>query len=265
MGGGSGREPKARRRPAFAEAIAILRGLYGKPKPPAVTGPFQQILWENVAYLTSDAKRAEAFAMLEQNVGLEPKRIIAAPLSTLQRIGRKGILPAGTAAKLREIAEIALEEFGGNLQPILELPLKDAKNALRKFPSIGEPAAEKILLFARAHPVFGLDSNGLRPLLRLGFGREERSYAASYRSAQEAAAAELPRDFEGLIEAAQLLRRHGQELCKRSHPRCEACPLRPDCAYAQVAAKSASTRSRPTGSRRRREIVRSRRPAPDSK
>jgi endonuclease III len=265
MGGVSDRGPKARGRPPFAEAIATLRGLYGKPKPPAVTDPFQQILWENVAYLTSDAKRAEAFAMLEQNVGLESRRILAAPLSTLQQIGRKGILPVGTAAKLYQIAEIALEEFGGNLRPILKLPLKDAKKALRKFPSIGEPAAEKILLFARAHPVFGLDSNGLRPLLRLGFGKEGKSYSASYRSAQEAVAPELPRDFDGLIEAAQLLRRHGQELCKRSHPRCEACPLRPDCAYAQLAAKAAPTRSRPTGSRGRREIVRSRRPAPDSK
>ncbi|HTO88814.1 MAG TPA: hypothetical protein VMR54_14945 [Thermoanaerobaculia bacterium] len=264
MGGVSDREPKARRRPALAEAIAILRGLYGKPEPPAVTDPFQQILWENVAYLTSDAKRAEAFAMLEQNVGLEPKRILAAPLSTLQQIGRKAILPSGTAAKLYQIAEIALEEFGGTLRPILKLPLKNAKNALRKFPSIGEPAAEKILLFARAHPVLGLDSNGLRPLLRLGFGREERNYAASYHSAQEAVAPELPRDFDSLIEAAQLLRRHGQELCKRSHPRCEACPLRGRCAYAQ-AAGTEPTRSRPTGSRRRREIVRSRRPAPHPK
>jgi hypothetical protein len=76
MGRVSDREPKATRRPPFAKAIAILRGLYGKPKPPAVTDPFQQILWENVAY-------------------------------------------------------------GGNLQPILKLPLKDVKRALRKFPSIG--------------------------------------------------------------------------------------------------------------------------------
>jgi endonuclease-3 len=68
-------------------------------------------------------------------------------------------------------------------------------------------------------------------LLRLGFGKEEKSYAKSYRSAQEAASAEIPESLGARIEAHLLLRRHGQELCKRNHPRCEACPLRPDCAY----------------------------------
>jgi len=81
-----------------------------------------------------------------------------------------------------------------------------------------------------------MDSNVLRVLQRLGYGREEKSYAASYRSTREAAAPELPKDFDGLIEAYLLLRRHGQELCRRSHPRCEVCPLRERCAYARSGA-----------------------------
>jgi endonuclease-3 len=82
-----------------------------------------------------------------------------------------------------------------------------------------------------AFPALALDSNGLRVLLRLGFGKEEKSYAKSYRSAREAAQAQLESDFDVLIEAHQLLRRHGQELCKRNEPRCDACPLRKECAY----------------------------------
>src|SRR5262249_44624403 len=126
---------------------------------------------------------------------------------------------------------IAAEDFGGNLKPILRLPLTEAKKALRKFPSIGEPGAEKILLFAGSHPVLALDSNGLRVVLRLGFGKEEKSYAKSYRSVQDALAPGLPLDTAFLTEAHQLLRRHGQELCKTSHPKCEACPLNEQCAY----------------------------------
>lgn len=212
--------------------IAALRKLYGRPERPAVTEPFQQILWENVAYLADDARRAQAFAMLAHKVGLDPKRILAAPTSRLREIGRKGILPGGSAAKLREIAEIAIGEFGGNLRSVAKLPLPAAKKALRRFPSIGEPSAEKVLLFARSHAVFPMDSNVLRVLQRLGYGREGKSYAASYRATREAVAPELPRDFNGLIGAYLLLRRHGQELCTRTHPRCEVCPLRDDCAYA---------------------------------
>jgi endonuclease III len=211
--------------------IDALRALYGRPKPPAVTDPFEQVLWENVAYLASDERRARAWKRLEVEVGTKPAAILKAPRSKLMEIGRAGIVPAATAEKLREIAEIAVEEFGGDLKPVLKLPLKDAKKALRKFPSIGEPGAEKILLFAGSHPVLALDSNGLRVLRRLGFGKEDKNYTKSYRSAQEAVAPGLPLDTAWLTEAHQLLRRHGQELCKTNHPRCDACPLQKDCAY----------------------------------
>jgi endonuclease III len=169
--------------------------------------------------------------MLRQRVGLKPEKILSASLPTLHEIGRQGILPSNSAVKLRAIAEIALTDFGGDLKPILKLPLRHAKRALKKFPSIGDPGAEKILLFARAYPVFALDSNGLRVLRRLGYGREEKSYSVSYRSAQEAVAPELSLDLDWLIEAHQLLRRHGQELCRTNHPRCETCPLRQRCVY----------------------------------
>ena len=57
-----------------------------------------------------------------------------------------------------------------------------------QFPSIGEPGAEKILLFARVYPVLGLDSNGVRVLTRLGLVVEAKSYAATYRGVQRLAA-----------------------------------------------------------------------------
>ncbi len=169
--------------------------------------------------------------MLREKVGLDPKKIRKASPAALAQAARRGILPAESVAKLRACAGIVLAEFGGNLRTIRDLPLPAAKRALRKFPSIGEPAAEKILLFAGIHPVFSMDSNVLRVLLRLGYGKEQKSYAASYRSVREAVASELPGSYGGLIGAYQLLRRHGQRLCRRSDPRCEVCPLRPGCAY----------------------------------
>ena len=219
--------------------LRALRRYYGKPEPPAVADPFAQILLENVAYLASDSRRTEAFRLLKKLTGLKPERILAASPASLQEIGGKGIMPANTAEKLREIAATALEEFGGDLSGVLRRPPKEAIRALKKFPSIGDPGAEKILLFSGALPVLALDSNGLRVLLRLGFGREDKNYAKSYRSAQEAAAGELPRDCGALIEAHQLLRRHGRELCKTNHPRCEICPVRAKCVYFKTVTRHA--------------------------
>jgi endonuclease-3 len=211
--------------------IDALEALYGRPKPPAVKDPFEQVLWENVAYLASDERRAQAWKRFKAEVGTKPAQILKASRAKLVSIGKAGIVPLNTADKLREIAEIAVEEFDGDLKPVLKLPLEQAKKALRKFPSIGEPGAEKILLIAGSHPVLALDSNGLRVLLRFGFGREDKNYTKSYRSAQEAVAPHLPLDVAWLTRAHQLLRRHGQELCKTNHPHCDACPLRDDCSY----------------------------------
>jgi endonuclease III len=217
--------------PKLTRVLAYLRKLYGRPRPPAVTDPFALILYENVAYLADDARRDRAFEALKRNIGLSPARILAAPSAALREIASEGIIPDQTVDKLRSIAAIAVEDFGGDVSTVTHLPFAQAKKVLKKFPSIGEPGAEKVLLFARAAPVLALDSNGLRVLLRLGFGTEDKSYAKSYRSAQEAAAEQLERDCDWQIELHQLLRRHGQELCTRSQPRCEVCLLRIDCAY----------------------------------
>src|SRR5205807_3266422 len=112
-----------------------------------------------------------------------------------------GMQPETRGSRLREIALIAMNDFEGDLKSVLRLPLPKAKQALQKFPSIGEPSAEKILLFTRSYPILGLDSNGLRVLVRLGFGEEKKNYSATYRSVQEAINDQLKEDYGWLINA----------------------------------------------------------------
>jgi len=150
------------------------------------------------------------------------------------------VQPEKRAARLRELALIAMNEFDGDVRSALRLPLPKATKALQKFPSIGEPGAEKILLFTRSYPVLGLESNGLRVLLRLGFGEEKKNYSASYRSVQKAINDQLGADYDWLIEAHLLLRQHGKELCKTNRPLCEKCPVKKTCAYFRVSTRSGS-------------------------
>src|SRR3989440_5193879 len=212
--------------------VSQLAKHYGKPGAPVTTDPFELILLENIAYLVSDERREEAFAMLRKHAGTKPHEILAASHDDILKATRLGGMhPEQRVSRLREIALIAMNEFDGDLKPALKLTLPKAKQALRKFPSIGEPSAEKILLFTRAYPVLGLDSNGLRVLLRLGFGEERKDYSASYRSVQEAIKDQLTDDYDWLIDAHLLLRHHGKELCKTNRPLCENCPVRKSCAY----------------------------------
>ena len=79
-----------------------------------------------------------------------------------------------------------------------------------------------------------VDSNGARTAVRLGYGADHKNYSTMYRSVREAAATELRNDFDWLIDAHLVLRRHGQEICKTSAPRCEICSVRSDCPYAAM-------------------------------
>ncbi len=216
----------------LSKLIARLAKFYGQPQPPVTTDPFELILFESVAYLVSDDRRAEAFELLRKTVGTKPHQVLSASHNALLRVTELGgMQPEKRAARLREIALIAMNEFGGDLSEALQLPLPKAKKALQKFPSIGEPSAEKFLLFTRSYPVLGLDSNGLRVLLRLGFGEEKKNYSASYRSVQEAIKDQLTDDYDWLMDAHLLLRQHGKELCKTNRPLCEKCPVKKSCAY----------------------------------
>ena len=150
--------------------ISQLSAHYGPPRPPISTDPFELILFENVAYLVSDERREAAFNLLRQTSrDRDRTNCLAAPNDALLRVATLGgMQPERRAARLREIALIAMDDFAGDLTSALKLPLPKARQALKKFPGIGDPGAEKILLFTRAYPVLGLDSNGLRVLLRLG-------------------------------------------------------------------------------------------------
>jgi len=214
--------------------VRILQKFYGKPAPLKITDPFEMILWENVAYLVNDEKRGAAFAALKESVGTKPKEILKASHPQLLAITKMGgMAPEVRAQRLRQIAEIAHWIFKDDLQSVLKKPLAEAKKALKQFPSVGDPGAEKILMLTRSHPVLALESNGLRVLLRLGFAEEKKSYSANYRTVQGTLKTQLPSGHDQLIAAHQLLRRHGQELCKSSRPLCDDCPLRQTCRYFQ--------------------------------
>jgi endonuclease-3 len=216
------------------QVLDALEAHYGPLSAPKLRGPWEMILWENVAYLANDERRRDAFQTLKKRIGIEPGQILSASDEALLEVTRHGILADRFAEKLRTCAQTALEEFNGDLRPALKLPFAKAKKALQKFPGIGEPGAEKILLLTKSYPVLALPN--VRVLARLGFGEEKKSYSTSYRLVQRAVEDELEKDYPWLIRAHLLVRRHGQELCKQDNPKCEKCPLASRCVFYQARA-----------------------------
>jgi endonuclease-3 len=229
----------ARRLPRLLDA---LRQQQGPLSPPPARNAFELVVWEKVAYLASDERRAAVFAELRARVGLTPDAILAANRSTLIDIlARGGMAAVERASNVIATAELIIGEFDGALDMICAGPLAEAKKQLKRIHGIADPGAEKILLLTRTHPGLGLDSNGLRVLTRLGYGTPAKSYAATYKSATTSAMAELGRDFAPLIDAHLSLRHHGQTFCKTTNPRCGACVLRAECP-SSAAVRSATAR-----------------------
>lgn len=211
--------------------VKRLESAYGRPAQSGSADPWQLILSENVAYLANDERRQLALNALRNRVGTLPDQIIAAPREALHEAAGHGIMPEIQIEKLRRCAQIALQEFDGNVKQILGWPIPKAKKALQKFPGIGAPGADKILLLCHRQPTLALDSNGLRVLVRLGFGQAKRDYSTTYRLVQADISREPLHGYARLVAAFQLLRRHGQEVCRRIRPSCERCPLKRECGY----------------------------------
>ena len=220
--------------PRLQRVVARLLNQHGRQAPPPANTAFALVLWEKVAYLAPDDRRAEAFERLNQRVGLTPEAILAAKPSLLREIIAIGgkVEIDKRAQNMQLAAAVVIDEFGGSLDNALRLPLREAMRALQRIYGIGEPGAERILLLMRARRVLPLDSNGARTMVRLGYGADHKTYSTMYRSVRDAATKELHDDFDWLIDAHLVLRRHGQEVCKTSTPHCEMCSVRAECAFA---------------------------------
>lgn len=241
--------------PDFQKLIARLQTHYGAPELPPASGAFELVLWENACYLLPDHRRAAVFEGLRTQVGLTAQAILAAPHEVLLELATMGGMhPETRVSRWQEIARIVETEFDGNLEQILPERSRDlnvvqrdrpgglsysrAKRALKLFPSIGDPGVEKILLFCGVAVGLPLESNGLRVLGRIGYGRiQMKNYGAMYKSVQEAVASELPQNAEDLARAHLLLRTHGKTLCKDGQPLCDECPIESECMFRHPGSK----------------------------
>ena len=219
-----------------------LERFYGKTKAPRAilanpsrgADPYEMILYANCGYPATDAACTKGFEALKQRVGLRPDDILGATDEKLAGVFQgTGMMPEKRGQRIREIAARVKHEFGGNLGAVLKGPLAGARKALKSFPTIGDPGADKILLFTRTAPVAAVPSNCVEVAVRLVRGETLKDYRQNYKEAQEIVRAGVPDEYGALLRAYLLLKQHGQEICRPARPRCEECPVSPFCAYFQ--------------------------------
>ncbi len=214
------------------QILEKLEAYYGKQEPCWPTDPYRFLVWWQCGYPASDAACSRGWESLNSSIGIHPDRILAASIEELAKaLTPGGMVPAVRAKRLKEIATRVRDEYGGDLRRGLLGSLPEVRRALKKFPNIADPGADRILLFSGVAPAAAVPSNCPHVLVRIQRGLERESYGANYQVAQHEIAGEVAENIDARTRAYLLLKQHGQELCKRTRPKCDACPVNSCCAY----------------------------------
>ncbi len=103
-------------------------------------------------------------------------------------------------------------------------------DALRALPGVGEYTAAAVATFAHGRRHVVLDTN-VRRVLGRAVGGVEHPGASLTRAEREQAAALLPQDAPSAATWSVAVMELGALVCTAARPRCDACPVRAQCAW----------------------------------
>ena len=218
----------------LAQLLDVLAVHYGEKTVNWPTDPYLYLVWLHCGYPASDTRCAKGWESLTSQIGVDAERILTAkPEHLASALKPGGMVPELRAMRLKEIAERTAKQYGGDLRAGLNgLSVAQARAALKQFPNIADPGADRILLFAGISPVAAVPSNCPHVLVRIQVGQERENYGRTYREAQQMIEEGVPPKFDFRTRAYLLLKNHGQQLCKSSNPKCDSCPIEPNCSFA---------------------------------
>lgn len=172
----------------------------------------QNTAWRNVERAIENLREAGL---------MEPRALYAVPEPQLAEL----IRPAGyyqvKARRLRNLLRLIVERYDGALDAMFRTDLTTLREELLGVSGIGPETADAILLYAGGLPTFVVDTYTHRALARHGWIR----YDAGYHEIKDHFESSLPADAALYNEYHALLVRLGKEYCRKTGPKCEACPL----------------------------------------
>ncbi len=172
---------------------------------------------------TADRNTARAFEALSKRFEINPEVLARASVGEIEVAIRVAGLYKNKARAIKQAAAIVQEKYGGTLQPILSLPLDEARKALMLFQGVGPKTADVVLLFSANQSTIPVDTHVNRVSKRLGFATENADYEAVRQALQ---ALYNPRDY---LDVHLLLIAHGRRYCRAQHPLCIDCPINEYC------------------------------------
>ena len=204
--------------------LQILQRTFTMPKWTEAKGnPFKTLIVTIISQNTADRNTARAFERLSKRFEIKPEVLAKAENSQIEETLRVAGLYRSKAKTIKTVSTIILEKFHGSVQPILSLPLEEARKTLMALSGIGPKTADVVLLFSAKQPTIPVDTHVNRVAKRLGFAPANGDYDAVRNSLQSLY---NPRSY---LAVHVLLIAHGRRYCKARRPLCEQCPVNMHC------------------------------------
>jgi len=185
--------------------------------------PFETLIMTVISQNTADRNTARAFENLSNRFAITPEVLARARPDQIEECLRVAGLFRSKAKTIGQLSRTVLNEFQGNLEKVLSLPLPEARSTFLGLPGVGPKTADVVLLFSGGKPTIPVDTHVFRVSKRLGLAPEGGNYEAVRTSLQEAY---CPEDYASVH---LLLILHGRKYCKAGVPRCKECPVNKLC------------------------------------
>ena len=182
-------------------------------------GPFETLIATIISQNTADTNTERAFENLSKQFEITPQALSKAQTSKLEACLYVGGLYKSKAKTIQAVSKIILEKFSGSLNPILSLPLEEARKAPLELPGVGPKMADVVLLFSANQPTIPVDTHVNRVSKRLGWASATGGYEEVRLSLQSLFD---PKDY---LAVHLLLIAHGRKFCRARQPLCPMCPV----------------------------------------
>lgn len=184
---------------------------------------FKTLIVTIISQNTADRNTRRAFENLSKQFEIRPEALANAETRQIERCLKTAGLYRNKAKTIKQVSRRILEEFNGDLDQILSLPLEEARNTLMQFPGIGPKTADVVLLFSSKGRTIPVDTHVDRVTKRLGLAPLNGDYETVRESLQSIYD---PKDY---LAVHVLMIAHGRKYCKARKPLCKECPIRAFC------------------------------------
>ncbi|MCK5554029.1 MAG: endonuclease III [Deltaproteobacteria bacterium] len=187
--------------------------------------PFERLVSTILSQNTSREATIKGFENLRRRFNITPEVLAEAKVEEIRECIRPSGLYNTKAPRIREVARIILEEYGGNLDNLARLPADTARESLLRIPGVGFKTADVFLSLVYERGSFAVDTHIGRIAKRWKMVRGNAAYE------------ETRLAFEGVIPRGKRRRAHlaliefGREICKARGPRCAICPVYAECEW----------------------------------